>query len=78
MPEASGDDHDPVVGTTARDGATNRIGRVMAHEQGLVWLRPLEGGREWTAHPEDIQLVSLSESLSPLVAEANRRSAEPR
>ncbi|MDT0322397.1 hypothetical protein [Streptomyces millisiae] len=78
MSEAGGDNHEPVVGTTARDGATNRIGRVMAHEQGLVWLRPLDGGREWTARPNDIEPVSLSESLRPLVTEANRRSAEPR
>ncbi|TDC73780.1 hypothetical protein E1283_18120 [Streptomyces hainanensis] len=66
------------MGATARDTARDRVGRVMAHECGRVWLRPLGGGCEWAARPGDVEPVSLSESLSPLVAEANRRSAEPR
>ncbi|WP_243744796.1 hypothetical protein [Streptomyces hainanensis] len=49
----------------------------MAFAYGEVWLRPLEGGLEWTASPDDVEPVPLSESLSPLVAEANRRSVEP-
>ena len=66
------------IGSTARDTARERVGRVMAHECGRVWLRPLGGGCEWAAAPEDVEPVALSESLGPLVAEANRRSTEPR
>ncbi|MFD5318725.1 hypothetical protein [Streptomyces sp. NPDC127098] len=62
----------------ARDTSRAEVGRVMAHECGRVWLRPLGGGCEWAAAPEDVEPVRLSESLSLLVAEANRRSAEPR
>ncbi|WP_461032545.1 hypothetical protein [Streptomyces mayteni] len=66
------------VGAMARDASRAEVGRVMAHECGRVWLRPLGGGCEWAALPEDVAPVALSESLGPLVAEANRRSAELR
>ncbi|MFD5318164.1 hypothetical protein [Streptomyces sp. NPDC127098] len=66
------------IGSTARDTARERVGRVMAYEGGRMWLRPLGGGCEWAASPEDVEPVTLSESLGPLVAEANRRSTEPR
>ncbi|MFD5320785.1 hypothetical protein [Streptomyces sp. NPDC127098] len=68
----------PEVGAMARDVRRDRIGRVMAYEGGQVWLRPLEGGLEWTARPCDVRQVSLSESLSARVAEANRRSSGTR
>lgn len=66
------------IGSAARDTARERVGRVMAYEGGRVWLRPLDGGCEWAASPEDVVRVALGESLGPLVAEANRRSVEPR
>ncbi|TDC18520.1 hypothetical protein E1265_25130 [Streptomyces sp. 8K308] len=68
----------PAVGTTVRDARLNTIGRVVAHTCGGLWLRPLDGGCEWVACPEDVAPVRLSEALGPLVAEANRRSARPR
>ncbi|TDC77833.1 hypothetical protein E1283_06435 [Streptomyces hainanensis] len=74
MAEPDGDAPTPEVGAMARDSTADRVGRVMAYECGLVWLRPLGGGREWTAPLERVRPVGLGESLSPLVAEANRRS----
>ncbi|TDC73073.1 hypothetical protein [Streptomyces hainanensis] len=68
----------PEVGSMVRDVGRGRIGRVMACDGGRVWLRPPAGGREWTALPDDVRPVSLSESLSPLVAEVNRRSSGTR
>ncbi|MEU8538940.1 hypothetical protein AB0C52_02900 [Streptomyces sp. NPDC048717] len=35
--------------------ATTRPGRVMAHEGDLIFLRPVCGGTEWTAHAEDLR-----------------------
>ncbi|MDT0445861.1 hypothetical protein [Streptomyces johnsoniae] len=64
----------PEVGTMARDVSRGRVGRVMAHLYGTVWLRPPGGGQEWTARPEDLAPVTASESLSPRVAELNRRA----
>ncbi|WP_461006208.1 hypothetical protein [Streptomyces capparidis] len=48
------------------------VGRVMARMDGKVWLRPLGGGREWTADPCAL-LPGLAEALRPAVREANRR-----
>lgn len=64
----------PEVGSMARDRSRDQIGRVMAHLFGAVWLRPPGGGQEWTARPEDVTPVTASESLSPRVAELNRRA----
>ncbi|MFR9725661.1 hypothetical protein ACL02R_20170 [Streptomyces sp. MS19] len=68
----------PEIGTMAYDASHDRIGRVMAHLSGHIWLRPPGGGREWTALPEDVQPVSASESLRQRVAEANRRARQQR
>ncbi|MFD5317921.1 hypothetical protein [Streptomyces sp. NPDC127098] len=68
----------PEIGTMARDTARDRVGRVMAHLYGTIWLRPPGGGQEWTARPEDVRPISASESLSHRVAEANRRARNAR
>lgn len=59
------------VGTLARDTKRNKVGRVMGHLGPYVQLRPPSGGCEWDAKPEDVQPISVSESLSARVAEAN-------
>ncbi|MEU8621760.1 hypothetical protein [Streptomyces sp. NPDC048623] len=51
----------------------------MDHLDGDVWLRPVGGGTEWTAHPVDVQLLpGDSEQAEVLlrarVAGANARS----
>ncbi|WP_053171485.1 hypothetical protein [Streptomyces sp. SBT349] len=57
-----------------RDTSRDKVGRVMAHLHGTLWLRPPGGGQEWTARPQDVMPVSASESLSSRVAELNRRA----
>ncbi|MER7482211.1 hypothetical protein ABTX60_32050 [Streptomyces sp. NPDC126510] len=64
----------PVVGDLAYDTVRNRYGVVMERTPGQVYLRPKDGGREWTAQPEHIELARAGEALSPQVAEANARS----
>ncbi|WP_243745314.1 hypothetical protein [Streptomyces hainanensis] len=68
----------PEIGTMARDTSRDKVGRVMAHLYGTVWLRPPGGGQEWTARPEDVHPISASESLSQRVAEANQRARNAR
>ncbi|WP_461009700.1 hypothetical protein [Streptomyces capparidis] len=74
----------PAVGTIVRDtshpadsDARPVIGRVMARMDGRVWLRPLGGGREWTADPCTL-IPGLAEALRPAVREANRTSVRGR
>ncbi|WP_255308083.1 hypothetical protein [Streptomyces marincola] len=73
--------HSPVtpdVGTMAHDAVRDRIGRVVAHFHGAVWLRPPGGGTEWAARPEDLTPLPVSASLRARVAELNRRARHGR
>ncbi len=63
------------VGTTAYDAYTQRVGVVMSVEASRLWLRPVLGGREWIASPEDVRPADRTEELHAKVGEANRRSA---
>ncbi|MBT2545628.1 hypothetical protein J7E99_34320 [Streptomyces sp. ISL-44] len=62
----------PPVGALMKRG--EQVGRVVAHQLGVVFLRPVGGGTEWTAKPNELEPVSTSEELSPRVREANKRS----
>ncbi|WP_374226923.1 hypothetical protein [Streptomyces sp. JJ38] len=64
----------PDVGDTALDARTGRVGRVMGHVGPYVQLRPLNGGCEWDARPEDLSSAHQSDALSPDVAAVNARS----
>lgn len=64
----------PEIGVVARDTENGRTGEAAGHVGGRVQLRPLGGGAEWEAHPENIRAVNGVEALSARVAEANRRS----
>ncbi|SDC05704.1 hypothetical protein SAMN05216505_101240 [Streptomyces prasinopilosus] len=50
----------------------------MDHQDGFVWLRPENGGTEWTALPGDVQPLNVRERAEePMwkrVARANARS----
>ncbi|MFH8623698.1 hypothetical protein ACH4A8_17605 [Streptomyces vietnamensis] len=46
------------VGQLAHDTRREKRGVVMDHLDGSVWLRPVGGGTEWTAHPGDVQPLS--------------------
>lgn len=62
------------VGSMARDVRDGRVGDVMDVHPGRVWLRPLGGGREWDARPEEVQPLTPREQLSARLAAANARS----
>jgi hypothetical protein len=64
----------PQVGTLVRDQKRKRIGRVMAYQFGILYLRPPQGGQEWEAKPDDVRPADQHEKLSAGVAEANARS----
>jgi hypothetical protein len=60
-----------IVGELAMDAALGRVGVVMGRDGPYVQLRPLGGGREWDARPEDVRPATAAEQLSAKVAEAN-------
>lgn len=64
----------PAIGTIVKDNRRRAFGRVMAHEGPYVQLRPVAGGREWDAMPDDLSPATTAESLSAGVAVANARS----
>ncbi|MFI6287167.1 hypothetical protein ACIBCM_20875 [Streptomyces sp. NPDC051018] len=66
--------YEPVPGDVVRDAATRRVGRVMDRMGLRVQLRPLNGGREWDAMPQDLSPASQSDAMSAAVAEANAQS----
>lgn len=65
----------PEVGDTALDARSGRVGRVMERIGSRVYLRPLNGGREWDARPEDLSPAQQSDALSADVAAVNARSS---
>ncbi|WP_127357424.1 hypothetical protein [Actinacidiphila soli] len=64
----------PPVGTLAVDTRRDEVGEVRGHVGPYVQLRPVDGGCEWDARPEDLRPLSAAETLSRRVAEANPRS----
>ncbi|MFF5929018.1 hypothetical protein [Streptomyces hydrogenans] len=68
----------PPLGVTVLDTARNRVGRVMGADGPYLQLRPLGGGREWDAVPARLRVLTRTEVLSALVAEANARSLRRR
>lgn len=67
----------PVKGTVVFDARRESVGVVQAREpggKGVVWLRPVGGGVEWTARPADLSPVTREQEVSAKVAAANRRS----
>ena len=64
----------PDLGDTVEDTGTRRIGRVMGFEGPYVQVRPVGGGREWDARPDDLRPVTGAQALRSAVAVANARS----
>ncbi|MDX2680948.1 hypothetical protein [Streptomyces soliscabiei] len=64
----------PVVGELARDSSTGRIGVVMGEVGGRVQMRPVRGGREWDALPDNVAAPSAREELSARLAVRNGNS----
>ncbi|MEC4018457.1 hypothetical protein [Streptomyces sp. H27-D2] len=65
----------PEPGETVRDDrGTGRVGTVMAKLGPYYQLRPIGGGREWDAPPENVHPISQAEILSARLRAANDRS----
>jgi hypothetical protein len=64
----------PGIGELAKDSAKGRIGVVMDEVGGRVQIRPLDGGREWDALPDDVEPPSAQEELSARLAVRNSNS----
>ncbi|MFI9721398.1 hypothetical protein ACIHFE_17395 [Streptomyces sp. NPDC052396] len=63
--------HRPAKGSFVVDTARNRVGQVMDHLESRVQLRPVQGGLEWDARPEDVRPASSAEVLSAKVKAVN-------
>lgn len=66
----------PAEGDTVLDAKTRKVGRVMGHVGPRYQLRPLNGGKEWEAEPDQVSPAAQSDSLSGAVAEQNARSRQ--
>ncbi|MFJ2440800.1 hypothetical protein ACIOWG_10120 [Streptomyces sp. NPDC087658] len=64
----------PAVGALVLDTAKDQIGEYRGEWAGEWSLRPVDGGKEWTADPEHIQLATLEQRLRAGTAHANARS----
>lgn len=64
----------PGVGELAKDSARGRIGVVMGEIGGRVQIRPIRGGREWDAMPDNVVALSAREELSACLAVKNGNS----
>ena len=71
-------DHEPAVGTVVRDEQRSRVGEFRGVQSGRFMLRPIGGGREWEARPDEVRPVPADEALRLRVAAANRYSRAAR
>lgn len=47
----------PPVGALVRDTVRDRLGRVVDHQWGRVFMRGLRGRYEWDAWPDQLEVV---------------------
>lgn len=64
----------PGIGELAKDMATGRIGIVMGTIGGRVQMRPVHGGMEWDAMPDDVVALRARDELSERLAVKNYNS----
>ncbi|MFF9013452.1 hypothetical protein ACF09C_10870 [Streptomyces sp. NPDC014870] len=64
----------PDIGEVAKDLASGRIGVVMGEVGGRVQLRPMRGGIEWEAMPDDVVAPKAREELSARLDVRNSNS----
>lgn len=64
----------PGIGELAKDSARGRIGVVMGEIGGRVQIRPIRGGKEWDAMPDNVVALSAREELSARLAVKNGNS----
>lgn len=63
----------PPVSTLLID-SRQRVGEFRGEWEGLWYLRPVTGGREWAVEPDGVRLASREERMRALAARANARS----
>ncbi|MGW7358809.1 hypothetical protein ACWGI0_19775 [Streptomyces sp. NPDC054802] len=61
----------PRIGDLAKDKANGKIGIVMGELGGRVQIRPVKGGLEWDALPDNAVPPSSREELSARLAVRN-------
>ncbi|MFB7110110.1 hypothetical protein [Streptomyces sp. NPDC056291] len=66
----------PGIRELAKDSARGRIGVVMGEVGGRVQIRPIGGGTEWDAMPDNVVALSAREELSARLAIKNGNSRE--
>ncbi|MER5824062.1 hypothetical protein ACFWA5_36185 [Streptomyces mirabilis] len=64
----------PGIGELAKDSVRGRIGVVMGEIGGRVQIRPIRGGKEWDAMPDNVVALSAREELSARLAVKNGNS----
>ncbi|NGO69994.1 hypothetical protein [Streptomyces boncukensis] len=64
----------PLCGSFAVDTRDGRIGVVMDTMDGVVQLRPPQGGREWDVPYDVVRTASRDERIKGRVAELNWQS----
>lgn len=72
--EARHTPYEPQMGDVVRDAATRRVGRVMGHVGTYFQVRPLNGGKEWDALPDNLRPAAQSDALSEALTDINSRS----
>ncbi|MFG2955757.1 hypothetical protein ACGF5O_18780 [Streptomyces sp. NPDC048291] len=66
----------PGIGELAKDSARDRIGVVMGAVGGRVQIRPIGGGTEWDAIPDNVVAPSPREELRARLAIRNSNSRD--
>ncbi|WP_406401502.1 hypothetical protein OH805_20770 [Streptomyces sp. NBC_00879] len=64
----------PGIGELGRDTASGRVGVVMGEIGGRVQMRPVQGGIEWDAMPDNVVALRAREELSARLAVKNHNS----
>ncbi|MFI5863596.1 hypothetical protein [Streptomyces sp. NPDC051546] len=62
------------IGSVMKDTKAGRVGAVAGAGDGKIQLRPLGGGMEWDADPNDLERPSPREELKLRLAAENERS----
>ncbi|KUM80231.1 hypothetical protein [Streptomyces curacoi] len=66
----------PGIGELAKDTASGRIGVVMGEVGARVQIRPIGGGVEWDARPDDVVALTAREELSARLSIRNGNSRD--
>ncbi|GHF18132.1 hypothetical protein GCM10017776_40000 [Streptomyces griseoluteus] len=66
----------PGIGALAKDTASGRIGVVMGEVGARVQIRPMGGGIEWDAMPDNVVAPTAREELSARLAIRNGNSRD--